>query len=209
MTGAKTFSAATSFTDSTASTSISTGAVKVTGGIGAGGAINGQSSVSARDSTVQTAILANSGLSVGRIGTVSNHALQVIVNNAVVASFVSGIQIGSPTGGDKGAGTLNVSGDIYKNNTAYTNPDYVFEHAYTGKIEKFAENPGASSYNGRLSLDDLRVYTRKNLRLPGITDDAMGAFERSDFVLARIEELTLEVLDLHDRLKKLEGTKNN
>lgn len=26
------------------------------------------------------------------------------------------------TGGDKGVGTINVSGDIYKNNTAYTNP---------------------------------------------------------------------------------------
>lgn len=33
-----------------------------------------------------------------------------------------GIALGSPTGGDKGAGTINVSGGVYLNGTAYTNP---------------------------------------------------------------------------------------
>lgn len=43
-----------------------------------------------------------------------------------IATFKTGVQIGAPVGGDKGAGSLNVATDIYKNNTAYTNPDYVF-----------------------------------------------------------------------------------
>lgn len=33
-----------------------------------------------------------------------------------------GVTIGSPTGGDKGAGTINVASGVYLNGTAYTNP---------------------------------------------------------------------------------------
>lgn len=40
----------------------------------------------------------------------------------------NGVTIGSLTGGSKGAGTLNAAGDIYKNDIAYTNPDYALEH---------------------------------------------------------------------------------
>jgi hypothetical protein len=123
-------------------------------------------------------------------------------------SIGHGVTIGSATGGDKGAGTLNVSGDIYKNNTAYTNPDYVFEHHYTGKIERFAKNEGAASYTGRLPLDELRAYTKDNLRLPGISDSPMGMFERGDKVLEKLEELTLYILDLHERIEALEPGKN-
>lgn len=119
-------------------------------------------------------------------------------------TIADGIQIGAPTGGDKGAGTLNAAGDIYKNNTAYTNPDYAFEHYYTGKIERFAENEGAASYCGLMPLDELRDYTRKNLRLPGINDEGIGIFARSDLILEKLEEMTLHVLDLHERVKRLE-----
>ena len=112
--------------------------------------------------------------------------------------------IGSPAGSFKGAGTLNVAGDIYKNNTAYTNPDYVFEREYTGQIVQFADREGAAAYQGRMSLDDLRTHTRTHLRLPGITDDPLGAFKRSDVILEKLEELTLYVLDLHDRINVLE-----
>lgn len=116
-----------------------------------------------------------------------------------------GLDVGSATGGDKGAGTANFAGDIYKNNTAYTNPDYAFEHFYTGKIELFANNEGADSYRGLMPLDDLRDYTRRNLRLPGINDEGMGIFARSDLILEKFEEMTLYTLDLHERVKKLEA----
>jgi hypothetical protein len=136
---------------------------------------------------------------------------QTVANGATFSSITTrmelhlGLQIGAPTGGDKGSGTINAAGDIFKNNTAYTNPDYVLEHAYTGKIEKFADNEGAGSYQGCMGLDALRSYTRAHHRLPGISDEPMGVFERSDKTLEKIEELTLYVLDLHDRIKLLEA----
>lgn len=123
----------------------------------------------------------------------------------VVARFQSGIQVGTPTGGDKGAGSINVSGDIYKNNTAYTNPDYVLEFAYgNGIVNKFFNHDGAQNYTGRLGLPQLREYTRTHLRLPRITDEPLGLFQRGDVVLEKIEELTLDMLDLHDRITNLE-----
>ena len=37
-----------------------------------------------------------------------------------------GLVLGAATGGQKGLGSINLAADIYKNNTAFTNPDYVF-----------------------------------------------------------------------------------
>lgn len=116
-----------------------------------------------------------------------------------------GVNIGSPTGGDKGAGTLNTAGDIYKNNTAYTNPDYVLEHYYTGNVVKFKKNEGAAAYKGLMALDDLREFTRENWHLPQVPrDGGVGIFERADYVLRAVEENTLYILDLHDRVARLE-----
>lgn len=108
-----------------------------------------------------------------------------------------GVTVGaSPTGGSKGAGTINVSGDIYKNNSAYANPDYVFEHWDTGRIDKFKANEGATTYQGRMSLEELETYCHKNLRLPGISDKSLGMFGRTDFLLEKIEEVFTYLFDL-------------
>lgn len=115
-----------------------------------------------------------------------------------------GLYVGSPTGGNKGSGTANFAGEIYKNNTAYTNPDYVLEFFYTGKIEKFINNEGAREYHGMMSLDDLEKYVSKHFRLPHIRDGAMGAFERSDKMLLIAEELVLYLFNHEKRLKSLE-----
>lgn len=115
-----------------------------------------------------------------------------------------GLQVGSPTGGDKGAGTINVATDIYKNNTAYTNPDYVFEHEFTGRIEQFKDNPGARSYRGRMGLDELREHVRAHWQLPGALG-VSGMFERADWLLEKVEELYLHLLDLDTRVKELAG----
>src|SRR5437773_233191 len=72
----------------------------------------------------------------------------------------------APTGGDKGAGTANFAADIYKNNTAYTNPAYVFEHCYTGRIVIHAEKDGAAEYRGLQPLDTVAAYTRERFELP-------------------------------------------
>lgn len=112
---------------------------------------------------------------------------------------------GAPTGGAKGSGTANFAGDIYKNNTAFTNPDYVFEHFYRGEIVEFAANDGASEYAGLMTLEDLREFTRKNLHLPQVPKQGgVGIFERGDYLLRATEENTLYILSLHERIAELE-----
>lgn len=116
-----------------------------------------------------------------------------------------GVRVGTPTGGDKGQGTINISGDIYKNNTAYTNPDYVFEKWVTGKIEKFKNNKRANTYKGIMPIGKLEKHIKKNLRLPRVDSKPKGAFERADIVLEKIEELFLYIIELKkeiDNLKK-------
>jgi hypothetical protein len=111
---------------------------------------------------------------------------------------------GNPTGGDTGAGTINVQGDIFKNNTAYTNPDYVLEKWATGKIEKFKDNPGASNYDGITPIENLDEHMKKTFRLPGMDDNPKGVFDRSDFVLEKLEEAFIYISSLHQRIRSLE-----
>jgi hypothetical protein len=119
-----------------------------------------------------------------------------------------GVVVGTPSapaGGSKGAGTINVQTDIYKNNTAYTNPDYVFEHWATGAIVKYASNEGAATYAGLLPLDDLERYVRTHYRFPMITDRPVGAFGRNDIALALTEQNTLYLFQLNARITALEA----
>lgn len=111
-----------------------------------------------------------------------------------------GLVLGGPTGGDKGVGTLNAQNDIYKNNTAYTNPDYVFEAEYTGAAfdEKFA------AYRVP-ALTAVEAFTREHLHLPGISRHASGIFERADMLLEKIEEIHLFLFEHQRRLAALEA----
>lgn len=121
-----------------------------------------------------------------------------------VATYLNGIQVGAPTGGDKGAGTINVATNVFKNNVAYNNPDYVLEYEYTGKIVRFKNHEGARDYKGRLSLDDLEKFVKENWRLPRISDEPCGIFTMADIALEKIEELTLYIIELHKRIQELE-----
>lgn len=126
-----------------------------------------------------------------------------------VASIGQGLQLGNPTGGDKGTGTLNVAGDIYKNNSAYGNPDYVLEWWATGQIVKYADKPGASDYNGPLSLDGLRQFVSTNFHLPRFGQNAgHGLFSGSDAMLAALEEAYIYIFELEERIKRLEAVTN-
>lgn len=110
---------------------------------------------------------------------------------------VGGVQVGTPTGGDQGAGSINVSGDIYKNGTAYTNPDYVFLHAF--------QSERVSNYPGPVPLDELEASLRGAGRLPGISDRPTGLFSRQDILLEKLEEAYLYILELRRRVERLEG----
>lgn len=70
--------------------------------------------------TILASLGATSGL--GYVGTSSAHPLHFFINAASVGAIgtTGGWQIGAPTGGDKGAGTLNLAGDLYNNNTGPT-----------------------------------------------------------------------------------------
>lgn len=133
--------------------------------------------------------------------------------DATTFKFVTGgLQLGSPTGGDKGAGSLNAAGDIYKNNGAYTNPDYVFEHWSTGKIEKFIENDGAKEYKGLMSIPDVENYVRTQYCLPHVAEMRKrngGLFAGGDAILASLEEAYLHIFDLQNQINQLKLHANN
>lgn len=149
---------------------------------------------------------------IGVVFTVHDHSTRtgnIVFRNYQSGAFGTratiglGVQIGAPTGGDKGAGTINVATNIYKNNTAYTNPDYALEHWATGEIKQFANRDGAQNYY-RLSLDESEKFVRKNLHLPRISRDSAGIFDMADMALEKIEEAHIYIYELHNRIKVLE-----
>ena len=135
--------------------------------------------------------------------------LQVYTQNAgtntLEVSIHKGMTVGIPTGGSPGVGKINVSGGIYLNGSAYTNPDYVFEKAYTGKIEKFANNVGADTYVSR-TIEEAEQYTKDNLALPGFGQDAnLDYLGGSEMLLARLEEAYLYIFELNKEIKELKA----
>ena len=118
-----------------------------------------------------------------------------------------GIQIGAPTGGDKGAGTLNVATEIYKNNSAYNNPAYALELWATGKIEKHAGKDGARDYR-RATLEEAERHIHETFELPGHKAD-FGLFNGGDWLLEKVEELYTYIIELHRRIQELESTQAN
>lgn len=138
-------------------------------------------------------------------GTFTGTFLKCTVANALrFAIYNNGVVVGQTASGPLGAGTINTQGDIYKDGSPYTNPDYALEHWATGKIEKFKDNRGANSYQGRVPLEKLEAKLKANLRLPGMHDNTMGAFERSEILLEKLEEAYTYIVDLHNRLASLE-----
>lgn len=132
----------------------------------------------------------------------SANSVTLTAGGTVRLTIGPGVQVGAPTGGDKGAGTINIAADIYKNNTAYANPDYVLEQWATGRIRTFAKNPGAQGYRLR-SLAETEAYARRYCRLPRI-HAAKGMFARADVILEKVEELHIHCFDLHRRIRALE-----
>lgn len=107
----------------------------------------------------------------------------------------------------QGVGTLNTSGDIYKNSSAFNNPDFVLEHWATGKIEKFADKEGAATYKGLRPLSEVREFVRSNFHLPGFGQKAgHGLFSGSEQLLLTVEQMYLHIFELEQQIKELKGT---
>lgn len=182
------------------------------GGLSAGGTINADASMS-NNATVGLFFRAATGsvfdLAVNNPG--GGSTIMAVPTGTVGVKLFGGLQMGAPTGGDKGAGTINVASDIYKNNTAYANPDYVFEHWATGAIDRFSANEGASAYAGLQPLSDVEMTARTSLVLPRIAEwragktGSMGMFGGSDALLASLEEAYLYLFQHEARLTALES----
>lgn len=85
----------------------------------------------------------------GWVGTESNHPFRIATNNStrVTIGTTGGVQVGSPTGGDLGSGTINVSGDIAINGeyVAYRN---LLSRNVTGSTSTEASDNGRLIYYG-------------------------------------------------------------
>jgi len=116
-----------------------------------------------------------------------------------------GLQVGAPTGGDKGSGTANFSADVYKNNSAYTNPKWVLRHFYTGSVDESGPFAPPAPYYGLRPLGETEALTRQyhDLPLMRMSPDG-GLFSRGDLVLASLEEAYLYIFQLHHHLEELE-----
>jgi hypothetical protein len=148
------------------------------------------------------------GSTATRYFVISNSAVVVETNFGVgtylstyafLVTYGGGVQVGAPTGGDRGAGSINVAADIYKNDTAYTNPDYVFELHFRGSAPGYCRR----GYEGLMPLRDVERFTRSNCHLPGIKRGASGLFERADMVLEKIEEIYLYLFDHQEKIDEI------
>lgn len=95
-------------------------------------------------------------------GLDSGSDIDFYANNGVKMTLYAsgGLVVGSPTGGDQGAGTINAQA-VYDDGSILT--DYVFEKYYTGKtIEKKHENYVMKS------LDEEIDFSKNNLHLSTI-----------------------------------------
>jgi hypothetical protein len=135
-----------------------------------------------------------------KTGTATTKPLLFYIDSTarMTLGALGGLQMGAPTGGDKGAGTINVATDIYKNNTVYSDPDYVFDDFYTGESSD-------AEYPGLMSIDQLVTFTREHHHLPRVPD-ADGLFARADVLLEKLEEAYLHIFALDRRIKVLEET---
>jgi hypothetical protein len=150
--------------------------------------------------------------STDQASTVRYNSVHATTVTDILSLCGTGVTAGTPTGGFKGLGTMNFAADIYKNNTAYTNPDYVLEHWATGAIVRFADRDGADRYDGLWPLSRIEAYAREHHVLPRIAEAreasgsaGLGAFGGGDAVLASLEEAYLHLFDMERRLTALEG----
>ena len=90
-------------------------------------------------------------------------------------------------------GDINTAGDVRKNGSAYSNPDYVFEPGYS-----------------LMPISELSSYVLENRHLPNmpssedIKQDGVKLFEQNRLLLEKIEEAHLYIIELEKRIKQLE-----
>jgi hypothetical protein len=130
----------------------------------------------------------------------------LIIDNDVNATLDSttvlfpsgGWNIGVPTGGDKGAGTLNAKA-VYDDNTILTG-DYVFEDDYMEEMN---------------SIQEMETFYTKNKHLPTLTSKAelvemgnMPVGQRLNEAIVTIENMAIYIAGLQKQVDELRARKN-
>jgi hypothetical protein len=117
------------------------------------------------------------------------------------------ITVNSPTGGDKGAGTINVQAGVFLNGTAYTNPRWVLHHHYRGHVDEKGPYKPPAAYNGLPSIAEAEEHCRTKYELPTMLmlDGKQDLFAGSDLSHAALEQAYLYIFQLHRRIEELEA----
>lgn len=150
-------------------------------------------------------------VAVNAVGNANLNIAYVNASNVLVLgtdaniAVVKGMIVGNATGGQKGDGTANFAGDIYKNNTAYTNPRWALQHYYTGEVDTEGPYAPPAVYPGLLPIDEAEAFTRTEHEIPTMmmVRDG-GLFARGDLLLASLEEAYLYIFQLNQRIGELE-----
>lgn len=130
-------------------------------------------------------------------------------------TLAQGIQVGAPTGGDKGVGTLNATA-VYDDNVLLT--DYVFDLAYDGKLHpEDKDDPNAIRFDPRLlDPDYFAEKTREARALPGFvnrrnwteaTRPSTGQLLQDVWEIVEVQAVHIEKLNA--RIKALEAANDN
>jgi hypothetical protein len=148
----------------------------------------------------------NCGISIGNIGgAANNYAINTGTGNIWFGGSQMSLGGAAFIGGAVGQFNIPATGNIYKNASAYTNPDYVFEQHFTGKIERYKDSEGAANYRV-MTLEEIEEFAKENLYLPGVEhENPCGIFDRADITLEKIEELYLFMFEKERQIKDLRG----
>jgi hypothetical protein len=164
---------------------------------------------------------------IAQVGTSTSHAMRVMIANNERARFYvdGGFTIGAPTGGSKGAGTLNAVA-VYDDNALLS--CYVFDAALDGAIELskwdgkavHGDHVGARRFAARiggahdpLTLDGYAAHWREKRHLSSMpneagfdpTDDKLSAGEWIQRLVETVEIQAVLIETLNRRLKQVEA----
>lgn len=162
----------------------------------------------ATDVIVEVGSLDTAGL--GIMGTFSNHDLLLLTNNstAVTIKTSGGVLVGAPTGGDKGAGSINAVA-VYDDNVLLT--DWLFDLHYDGQVKAIDKH-----YRGQQLVDlvHARESTERERRLPWMPSrDEFESERHLGGMVSRLwqgqEQQQIYIFQLEERIKQLESIRQN
>jgi len=148
-------------------------------------------------------------------GTTSNGGGRMSYIGLTHQFETGGLTVGVPTGGQKGNGTINVRTNIYRQNSTYNHPDYVFEEHFIGPGEGPSRRPHEPRgddgeddegwyYPGRRTLAQVKAHIAVHHQMPNIRGGPMGIFDRTDVLLEMLEEGVLYDIEHNEAIEALQ-----